>query len=197
MNLNEFMNYRKKCIVCDSATVVNLTGTLQEEIGDYSAVCVFHYMLPVVRKEFVTFALSEIGILNLDDRMDYDSLHKSKYRTFLIKKDGYAGFDEKFNFRMKMGFRVSCGNGHYSYESRIIKISDKSPDITKGYPVVAETLAHGKYKVVSSPTENKTSVYNFDASKEPVIIPYMEITSLPTDDPEKFVKKVQNILLLA
>ena len=96
-----------------------------------------------------------------------------------------------------MSFKVICPLGHYSYNSRNINISKKSPDITKGYPVVAETLTYDKYKVISSITENKTSIFNYDISKKPVVIPYMEITAFPLDDAEKFVKKVQNILLLA
>lgn len=196
MKLNEFIGFRKNCLVCDSKNLLMMVGTLNEEIGDSKIHCMFSYMMPIVRKNFTTFSIGNFAIYSPNEFIDVDTLDKEKYKTFMINKDGYATFDNDFIFKMKLNFKVFCPDGHYSYDSRLIRISNKSPDITKGYPVSDEVLANEKYKVVSNHIENTTSIYN-ESSKKPTVIPYMDVANFPYDDPEKFNKKVENILLLA
>jgi len=197
MNLNEFANFRKNCLACDHKNVMTMSGTLKEEIGDSQVHCIFNYLLPIFRKDFLTFGVANAAVFAPDDFLDVDTLNKEKYNTLVINKDGYVSFDKDFLFRIKFNFRVFCPHGHYAYESRSIRISNKSPDITKGYPIASETLSHEKYRVISNNIEKTTTIYNFNASRKPIVIPHMDIMSFPYDDPEKFTNKVQNILLLA
>jgi len=197
MNLKEFTNYRRNCIVCENKNIMMMTGNMKEEIDDSEIHCIFNYLLPIFRKDFMTFAIANIATFAPDDFLDMETLNKDKYDTLLINKDGYLSFDNDFHFKMKFRLRVFCPQGHYSYESRFIRLSDKSPDITKGYPVANEALAHENYRVVSNNIDRTTAIFNFKASKEPIVVPHMEIINFPHDDMDKFVKKVQNILLLA
>ena len=197
MNLNEFTNFRCNCIVCGAKNIFSLSGSLVETIEDSRVHCIFSYMMPVFRKDFMTFALPNFAVFAPDDFLEVETLDKEKYNTLVISKDNHIIFDKEFHFKMKFNFKLFCPDKHYAYSSRQIRISDKSPDITKGYPVELESLSYNNFKVVSNCMEKTTAVYNFDASKEPRIIPFMDITSFPHDDPEKFAKKVENILLLA
>ena len=174
-----------------------ITATLKENIDGSQVNCMVNYLLPVIRKEFITFAASSVAIFSASEFLDLDTLNKDKYNTFTINKDGYVCFDYDFDFKIKMQLKSVCPAGHYTYSSRNIIVSHKSPDITKGYPIINETLSCENYKVNVNLAEKTTSIYNYESSKKPVIIPFMEISSFPCDDPQKFIKKIQNILLLA
>jgi hypothetical protein len=197
MNINEFLNHRKNCLVCDHRNIVLMSGKMTEIIGDSENIhSIFRYMLPVLRKDFLTFAVFNLGILPRNPDLDLETFDNTKYSTFVLRKDGYVSFDKDFQFKMKLTFSAECPNGHYSYNSRLIRVSNKSPDITKGFPVITEELTCNNYKVISNSVENTTSVFNFEKSKEPIVMPYKDISTFPYDDEEKFIKKVENILLL-
>lgn len=196
MNLNEFINHNKNCIVCGHRTMMIMAGTMQEKIENSAIHCIFSYMIPVVRKEFTTFAVGNFALFTPDELIDVDTLNREKYETFSINKDGYVKFDLPFQYKMKLTLKVMCHDQHYSYSSRMIRISNKSPDITKGYPISTEEIAFEKYKVISNLEKKQTSIFNFNASKKPVVVQYMDVASFPREE-DKFVKKVQNILLLA
>lgn len=197
MNLNEFINYRKRCMVCGNKNILMMTGTLRENIGDTSVHCIFNYIIPVLRKDFMTFAIGNFAILTPDQSLDLETLNKDKYNTFVLKNYDTVSFDRAFAFKMKLNFRVSCPEHHYVYNSRSIKVSNKSSDITKGYPVINEEIVCDNYRVVSSMVDKATYIFNYESSNEPTTIPYMDMSSFPCDDSEKFIKKIQNILLLA
>lgn len=197
MNLKEFTSYRKTCIVCDATNVIVMNGSLKEDVGNSEIHCIFNYLFPIFRRNFMTFGAANIATFTSDETLDMSTLNRDKYETFLIDRDGYVSFDYAFRFKMKLRFRAFCPDGHYSYDSRQIRVSDKSPDITKGYPVEAETLMCQSYKIVSNPIQKTTAIFNFNASKEPIVVPYMEIINFPHDTADNFVRKIQNILLLA
>jgi hypothetical protein len=197
MNLNEFIDFGKNCIVCGGPTILTMSGSIKEEIGSDTIRCLFSYLVPVIRKNFITFAVSSFHVVSLNDFLDTSTFNKQKYSSFLLNSEGYISFDYDFSFKMKLMLNVMCPQGHYSYASRLIRVSDTSPDITKGWPVASEQLNCDIYQVISKQIEDKTYIYNIENPQNPVIIPYMDIKSFPNDDPDKFVKKVQNILLLA
>lgn len=195
--MKEFVNHKPNCIVCNGKNLMIMTGSIREEIGESETHCIFNSMLPVFRKDFMTFAMTSHTTFSSDDFLDIDTLHKEKYETLLISKDGYVSFDYDFNFRIKFQFRVFCPMGHYSYESRFIRVSNESPDITKGYPITNEALVLGEHRVISNNVDNTTSIFNLKTSKDPIIVPYMAISTFPYDDMDKFAKRIENILLLA
>lgn len=197
MKLNEFINFRPNCLVCDTKNIVSMSGSLKEDIDESSIHSIFSYLVPVLRKDFTTFALANFAVFSPDDLIDIETLDKDKYNTLVINKDNHIVFDREFYFKMKFSLRCFCPEKHYSYSSRNIRVSDKSPDITKGYPVETESLTYKSFQVVSNNLLKTTSIFNYDVSENPRVIPYMSITSFPHDDSEKFVKKIENILLLA
>jgi hypothetical protein len=197
MELKSFINYNKNCLVCNTLNILTVNGSIQETIDDITIQCIYIYMSPVIRKEFITFANANVAIYCADEFLDLDTLNKNKYATCTIKKDGYVVFDEDFNYKMRLNLKVFCPDGHYSYNSRAIRVSNISPDITKGFPVISESLMNEQYAVVSDKKKNTTTIYNNKSKCEPVVIKYMDITSFPYNDDEKLTKKISNILLLA
>lgn len=175
---------------------MTMTGRIKETIGDDCIQVMLYSMLPIIRKNFITFGISSVGFHAYNELLDSSTFNKDKYNSFIINKDGYAEFDVEFEYKMKLNFRVACPLGHYAYTSRFIKISDKSPDISKGYPIISEELSCRDYRIVSKIQDKETIIFNADPEVEPFVIPYTDVKSFPTDDPDKFVKKVQNILLL-
>jgi len=198
MNLDEFINFRRNCLVCGEPNRVSLQGVIQEQLGDdeYEIATVYHFTDCVDRKKFITFASQKYLLIPSGD-LDVDTYNTDKFSSFVLSKDGYVEFDKEFQFKMRIGMTSACPRAHYSYSSRKIKISEKSMDISRGYPVITEELRCGNYRVISNSKTDKTSIFNTEVSNEPIIIPRREITSFPYDDQDKFIKKLQNIMLLA
>lgn len=197
MDLNEFIRFRKNCIICNQPTRVAVQGVIQETLGEEDEVAlVYHFSDCINRKKFITFA-SQKYLLVPSSSFDTEMYNTDKFSSFVLCKDGYAEFDREFQFKMRISLTASCPHNHYSYTSRRIKITHESMDITKGYPVIMEELRCGDYRVVSNNKTEKTFVYNHEVSNDPIVIPYKNITSFPCDDQDKFIKKLQNIMLLA
>lgn len=197
MNLQDFLNYKTHCIVCNNKNIISMRGMIKEQIDEDQIQCRFHYFAPVITKEYLTFSVCDFNVLSSSDDLDLDTFNSDKYSSFALKSDDYILFDRRFQFKMKLSFDVMCEKKHHCYTSRTINLSDKSPNITKGYPVVAEQLSYNLYQIISYKSKNITYIYDYKNNNDPVIIPYKDISIFPIDDKDKFEKKVQNILLLA
>lgn len=194
MDIKSFIKYNSYCPVCNSTTSLSIIGNLQETIDTSTVYCKFSFQNPIIRKNFLTFSSAKLGIYSPDEFVDLDTLNKNKYATLHIK-DGYVAFDLDFKFKMYFSLSVSCINNHYSYSSRRIIVSNSSPDITKGYPIIQETINYLGYSIISNTKNNTTSIST--STSTPITIPIIDINSFPLNDPERFAKRVQNILLLA
>jgi hypothetical protein len=197
MDFKEFLSFKKQCIYCNKNTAITMNGSLKETIGDYNIAAMFSYDTLISRKDFITFAFTAVAPFSFYELYDIETLNINKYNSFQIKSDGYATFDYDFSYKMKFSFQAKCPDSHYCYSSRIIKISDKSSNITKGYDVMNETFKTNKYIIMSDKKEDKTIIFDINMlSKEPSEIPYIKISSFPTDDFDKCDAKIENILLL-
>jgi hypothetical protein len=197
MDLNEFIRFRKNCVVCSEPNRVVLQGVIQETLGeDDEITVVYHFSDCLDRKKFITFATQKYLLIPGSD-LDPEMYNTDKFSSFVLGKDGYVEFDREFQFRMRLALSSACPHSHYSYTSRKIKITGKSMDISRGYPVVTEELRCGGYRVICNSKADKTFVYNLEVSNDPIVIPYRDIANFPHDDQDKFVKKLQNIMLLA
>ena len=169
-------------------------GTIQEYIDDSYITAVYLSMTPTIRKRFLTFQSVTTKLFANNKFLDMSTFNTSKYNSFSIMNDNVQ-FDRDFLFKMRINLSSICQDGHYSYTSRQIRVSNTSTDITKGYDIVSEQLSYNDYKIVSDPKNKTTEVFNFNISAEPISIPYTEIKSLPTDN--RLTNKLQNIILLA
>lgn len=194
MELKEFINYKQTCPVCNSFTALTMHGTLEESIGDEFICSLFGYEIPIFRKNFITFATSNFAMFTPNEYLDMDTLNQTKYSTFILDNN-IASFDNEFQFKMKLTFVMSCQERHYSYSSRDIRISNNSPDITRGYNIETEQVSSKKYRVISNFKKQTTSIYNL-SNKTPTTISFMNISKFPCNDEEKFENKMENILLL-
>jgi hypothetical protein len=196
MDLKEFLSYNKNCLYCNKTNILSMNGSLKEIIGDFNISSMFFYEIPVVRKDFLTFVYTTISPYSFSEFQDVDTLNVNKYNTFQLKSDGYICFDQEFLFKMKIIFQVKCPDNHYCYCSRTINISDKSPNITKGFDVVIETFKTNKYVIMADKKVNNTIIFEMKEEREPIKLPYMKLSTFPCDDLKKCNKKIENMLLL-
>lgn len=193
MTFKEFLKFRQNCIFCNKQNMLILAGTLREKIGDGEVQGICTYADPVIRKNFLTFYASNFHPISLGHGFDIQTLNTNKYKNFSII-DNNGCFDIDFRYTMRVNFRVFCPNNHYGYNSRIIKISNISPDITRGYDVKTENITYNKYHMTFNKIENKLSIDT--GEDEPRVLPYIDIESFPKNG-EGLLKKIENILLLS
>lgn len=194
--LNEFLNYHTNCIICKAPNLTMMSMASKEVLGDDIVTCSGYYVMPVIRKKFITFAVSSLKRGSRNDFLDLDTYHSDKYRSFTIDNENRVSFDYNFNYKMKMFFSMACHNKCYSYKSRQIIVSNTSSDITRGFGIETESIYYKNYMVTSNTKEQKTYIFVGDAP-EPIEIPYMPISKLPLNNAKKFRIKMRNISLLA
>jgi hypothetical protein len=195
MYLKDFINYRPICLVCGDSTVLNMSGTLEETIGEDFICSLFSYESPVFRKNFITFAESHFAMFMPGENFSKE-IYRTKYNSFILDNN-IVSFDDVFPFKMKLTFNMTCQSRHYSYGSRDVRITNDSPDITRGYNVANEWAASKSYRVLSNFKKQKTYIYNLSKTRTPAVISFMDISIFPCNDEEKFEKKMENLLLLA
>jgi hypothetical protein len=197
MTIDEFMNYKPNCLVCKKPIYLYMEGMLKETIGEAVIPTICLYGDAVKRKKYLTFAASNFACLPMTkEEIDPKTFDVNKYSTFTLFDNNIVEFDKEFNFQMKITFGMICTKKHYSYSSRRINVSNKSPDITKGYDQIIEEVSSNKYSIISNRKKQQTAVFVGDAT-EPVILSFKEITEFPIEDVAKFNNKMQNMLVLA
>lgn len=197
MTLDEFIGFRPNCLVCGAENILSINGTMAEMFDDLKVLSIFVFSDSINRKRFLTFSSHNMMVTG-NAFADVETLNTIKYSSFVLNKEtNTVQYDRDFVYKNKFTLVCGCPQGHYSYSSRAIKVSNKSCDITKGYAVMKEELHYESYKVVSDKKSTSTLIFNFEVSADPITIPYKDITTFPYDDADKFVKKIQNILLLA
>jgi|ERR1700722_6532836 len=197
LNLNEFIGFRKQCLICGADNKISMQGTINERLDDNMVSVFYNFFDCINRKGFITFSSHQYMIFAPGMEVDTETFNTNKYSTFVLRKDGYAEFDKMFEFKMRITISSECPDKHYSYTSRKIRINEQSMDISKGYPVELEELNSANYKIVSNCKSKETYITSVEKKNQPATIPYKEIDSFPYEDDDKFVKKIQNILLLA
>jgi hypothetical protein len=197
LDLNEFIGFRKQCLICGKDNKISMQGTINETLDDNMISVFYNFFDCVNRKKFITFSYHQYVVFAPGIEIDTETLNTNKYSTFVLRKDGYVEFDKMFEFKMRITISSTCSDKHYSYTSRKIRINEQSMDISKGYPVQEEELNNANYKIVSNHKTKKTHISNTEIDSKPITIPFKEIDSFPYQDDDRFVKKLQNILLLA
>jgi hypothetical protein len=198
MTIEEFLNYNPNCIVCKHPLNLYMEGMMTEEIDEHKINTVCLYGDAIKRKKYLTFAVNNFACLQMlkNPKDDFKAWNTDKYSTFTLYDNNIVEFDTEFAFTLKFTLSMICSKKHYSYSSRRIKVSHKSPDITKGYQQIIEEISSNKYAIVSDRKKKQTAVFPSKAN-EPVILSFKEISEFPVDDMDKFNKKLQNLLVLA
>lgn len=196
MNLNEFINYKPACIVCKQQLSLYMEGMMAEDINNITVNTVCLFAMPIKRNKYLTFATSNFATLPSLKDCDPKILNTKKYSEFTLYDNNIVEFDQKFQFKFKFTLNMICSKQHYSYSSRRIKISNTSPEITKGYQQILEEVSSNKYSIVSNRKNKQTGLF-YKNSDEPIIIPFKEISYFPINDINKFNDKLQNMIILA
>jgi hypothetical protein len=197
LNIQEFIDFRRKCIVCNFNNKLWANLTIKEIIDKTTIHSLYSYSAPIIRNDFLIFASADGLVLPPGSMLDIKTFDKDKYNSFILWKDNTITFDKKFNFKLKLSFTVSCPAAHYSYSSRLIRLSNKTQNITKGYSVIAEDLMCAQYRIISNKKDNETFIYNYETGSDPIVMPYKDITSFPIHNTNKCIQKIENYILLA
>lgn len=193
--IKQFQAFKPNCIICNKQNSLSVHGNIVESVGDHKIVTLLNYSDIIFRKNIATFTNLNKTTMS-KEALDRESFNSKKYENLAFENNEIS-FDHKFPFKLRIFFRSQCKEQHYAYVSRSIILSHSSPDITKGYTIQEEFFALEGYEISSIPKLNQINVFNLKISDEPVVLPLMDLKDFNYDDPEKFVKKMQNIFLLA
>jgi hypothetical protein len=196
MNLNEFLNYKEHCPICSKRLFLYMEGMMTEEINTIPVNTVCLYGDAIRRKKYLTFAASDFALLSTMKDIDHQAFNTRKYSEFTLYDNNVVEFDQEFIFKFRITLSLICQSKHYSYSSRSIKISNTSPEITKGYQQVLEEASSNKYSILSDRKKKQTAIFSKDTD-EPIVMPFKEVSKFPINNITKFNNKIQNMIILA
>jgi hypothetical protein len=196
MTLEEFINYRPHCFICKAQTSLILSFMATETFDSDKISISGIFRKPKITDGRLTFRKADFAVLEKDkDHIDSETVNIDKYKALSFADNAFS-FEKKFDYKARVAFTMGCPNRHCLYSSRRIKISNKSSDITKGYPVVSEILSYNKYVITTDEVAKDTFIFT-PHNDEPIRIPYQDIADFGNEDEDQFVNKIQKILLLS
>jgi|SRR5271166_5067526 len=201
MNLNEFLNFRPQCFICNEPNNLNISASIHERIDGESVYVYGKFFASPTEENSATFTKAKLTAVASTPEIDTKAFDTNKFINLSLNND-IVSFTTEFKYSMTFVLNMECPEHHYSYSSRRIDISDTSAYIAQGYPVVSETLMYQDFVVISRQKKNRTTIYppyndDFLTEENQTVIPYQDITSFQHEDKDMFINRLQKIMMLA